>query len=245
MDAWFAHWFDGDYHRLYAHRDPAEAARAVATVLALAPELARGPVLDLGCGAGRHLDRLLDRNPEAFGLDLSASLLGRAPARLRPRLLRGDMRQLPLRRGTLAGICLWFTAFGYFDDATNLALLARLAELLRPGGILVLDYLNAPQLRATLVADGEEQRGELRVRSRRSIEAGRLVKRITFQQPSGRERQVLESVRLYEPEELEAHATACGLVLRARLGDYDGAPWEPASPRWIGLFCKSPFPSKG
>jgi SAM-dependent methyltransferase len=109
MADWFEEWFDEDYALLYAHRDAEEARLAVRRALRVAPELREGPVLDLGCGSGRHLEILRRANPRALGMDLSRALLRMAPTALRPWLLRGDMRSLPLKEGTLSGICLWFT----------------------------------------------------------------------------------------------------------------------------------------
>lgn len=240
MGEWFEDWFDADYARLYAHRDAGEARAAVATALREAPELARGPVLDLGCGAGRHLEALGRVNPEALGLDLSPALLALAPAHLRPRLVRGDMRALPFRPGTFQGICLWFTPFGYFDDAANRALLADLARLARPGGILLLDYLNAAHAARTLVPEDTVERDGIRAHSRRSLEGDRLVKRITLTRlADGRTREALESVRLYTPAEVEALAAGAGWRLRRALGTYEGAAFAPESPRWIGIFRRT------
>lgn len=239
MGEWFEDWFDADYARLYAHRDAEEARTAVATALREAPELARGPVLDLGCGAGRHLEALARVNPEALGLDLSAPLLALAPVLLRPRLVRGDMRTLPFRPGAFQGICLWFTPFGYFDDDANRALLADLARLARPGGVLLLDYLNAAHAARTLVPEDTVARDGIRAHSRRSLEGDRLVKRITLTRlADGCTREALESVRLYTPAEVESLAEGAGWRLRRSLGDYGGAPFAPDSPRWIGIFGK-------
>jgi SAM-dependent methyltransferase len=237
MGEWFQDWFDGDYAVLYAHRDAEEAALAVQTALGAAPALRSGPVLDLACGSGRHLQALRRTNPAAFGLDLSPHLLALAPLELRGWLLRGDMRRLPLRPGSLSGICLWFTPFGYFEDAENRRLLADLAGLLRPGGALVLDVMNPARVRAELVAEDVVERAGLRVRSRRSIERGRVVKRMTLQRlDTGQVREAVESVRLYEPPELLAMAEAGGLRPLAQLGDYLGGPFEPErSPRWLGI----------
>ena len=237
MGEWFEDWFDGDYALLYAHRDAGEARTAVATALVAAPELAAGPVLDLGCGSGRHLEVLRQTNPQAFGMDLSRALLALAPAELRPHLLRGDMRTLPLQAGTLAGACLWFTPFGYFDDAQNLALLQALSQALRPAGVLLLDYLNAEGAARTLVPADTVERQGVRVLSRRTLEGDRLVKRMTLTRlATGEVREALESVRLYRPDELLALAHAAGLRSRTVLGSYDGATFTPDSPRWIGIF---------
>jgi len=240
MEDWFADWFDADYATLYAHRDEAEAERAVRMALALAPGLGQGPVLDLGCGSGRHLRELRKRNPLAFGLDLSATLLGSAPAECRGWLLRGDMRALPFRDGSLQGVCLWFTPFGYFSEAQNRTLMLRLGQLLAPGGILLLDFMNAFRVRRDLVPAEDEVRSGHQISIRRSLEGPRVVKRIHLENlETGAIRDVMESVRMYEPSELVAMARDSGLSLLSEVGDYDGRPFqETESPRWLGLFQK-------
>ncbi len=237
MDDWFKDWFDEDYLALYANRDEAEAEMAVTTSLRLAPELASGTVLDLACGAGRHLDWLRRVNPDAFGLDLSPSLLRAAPPRLRGHLLRGDMRHLPIRTGQLSGICLWFTPFGYFSDANNRALLHNLASLLKPHGVVLMDYLNAAHLRDHLVLKDVVEQAGMRVHSRRTLEGKRIVKRMDIEYlDSGATREVVESVRLYEPQELTALAAEAGLKLRKECGGYTGQAFLPDSPRWLAFF---------
>ena len=238
---WFKDWFDKDYAAIYGHRDGLEAEAAVAMALARAPQLAAGPVLDLGCGGGRHLAVLRRGNGLAFGLDLSRDLLALAPAELRPWLLRGDMRALPVRPASLAGICMWFTPFGYFSDAQNRALFHHLRDLLRPGGVLVLDYLNAGFVRAHLVPEDEQLHGGMRVLSRRTLEGDRLVKRMTITHlETGRVRLAEESLRLYDPAELRAMAAQSGLECRWEAGDYQGARFDPqGSSRWIGFLGRT------
>ncbi len=240
MAEWFEGWFDEDYALLYSHRDAEEARIAVGRALRVAPELAEGPVLDLACGAGRHLEILRRTNPLAFGMDLSRTLLGMAPGGLRPWLVRGDMRQLPVREGTLRGICLWFTPFGYFSDAENRALMLRLGALLEPNGVLVMDYLNADLVARTLVPTDTVERGGVRAQSHRSLEGDRLVKRMTLtRMDTGDQREVMESVRLYHPTDLQEMAVRAGLRLRRVLGTYAGEAFTEGSPRWIGIFEKA------
>jgi SAM-dependent methyltransferase len=237
---WFEGWFDEDYARLYAHRDAEEARVAVGRALRVAPELAEGPVLDLACGAGRHLEILRRANPLAFGMDLSRTLLGIAPGGLRPWLIRGDMRQLPVREGALCGICLWFTPFGYFSDAENRALMLRLGALLKNNGVLVMDYINADLVARTLVPEDTVERAGIRAHSLRSLESDRLVKRMTLTHlDTGDRRSVMESVRLYHPTELQEMAVRAGLRLRRVMGTYAGEAFSEDSPRWIGIFEKA------
>lgn len=240
MVEWFEGWFDEDYARLYAHRDPEEARLAVGRALRVAPELAEGPVLDLACGAGRHLEILRRANPLAFGMDLSKSLLGMAPAGLHPWLLRGDMRHLPIKEGRLHGICLWFTPFGYFSDDENRALMMRMGTLLQENGVLVMDYLNADLVARTLIHEDTVEQGGIRAHNRRSLEGNRLVKRMSLLNlESGELREVMESVRLYQPTELQDMAVRAGLRLRRVMGTYAGEAFTEDSPRWIGIFEKA------
>ena len=237
---WFEEWFDEDYALLYSHRDEEEARVAVARALRVAPELAKGPVLDLGCGSGRHLEILRRANPLAFGIDLSRTLLGMAPGGLRPWLVRGDMRVLPLKDGTLSGVCLWFTPFGYFSDDQNRALMLRLGHILRHGGVLVMDYLNADLVARTLVPEDKMERGGVRAENRRSLEGNRLVKRMVLTRlDTGDVRDVMESVLLYPPAELQEMAVRAGLRLRRVMGTYSGETFTEDSPRWIGIFEKA------
>lgn len=237
---WFEEWFDEDYALLYAHRDAEEARVAVGRALRVAPELAEGPVLDLACGTGRHLEILRRANPLAFGMDLSRFLLGMAPGGLRPWLVRADMRQLPVKEGVLRGICLWFTPFGYFSDAENRALMLRLGALLEPKGVLVMDYLNADLVARTLVPEDTVERGGVRAKSRRSLEGERLVKRMVLTRlDTGEVRDVMESVRLYHPTGLQEMAVRAGLRLRRVMGTYSGEAFTEDSPRWIGIFEKA------
>lgn len=241
MAEWFDEWFDEDYALLYAHRDADEARVAVALALRLTPELQEGPVLDLGCGGGRHLTILRQTNPLAFGMDLSRALLALAPSELRPWLLRGDMRTLPVQEGALSGICLWFTPFGYFSDEQNQALLGNLARALRPGGVLLMDYLNADLVTRTLLPEDTVERNGIRITSRRSKDGDRLVKRMTLTRlATGQTREALESVRLYGPTELQDMARHMGLRLREAVGTYTGEAFDATSPRWIGVFEKAP-----
>ena len=240
MAEWFEAWFDEDYALLYSHRDEEEARIAMGRALRVAPELTTGPVLDLACGVGRHLEILRQTNPLAFGMDLSKTLLGMAPSDLRPWLIRADMRRLPVKAGALHGICLWFTPFGYFSDGENRDLMMNLGGLLKPQGILLMDYLNADLVARTLIPEDTVEWGEVKARSRRSIEGDRLVKRMVLtHKDTGERRDVIESVRLYPPVELQAMAVSAGLRLRRVMGTYSGEAFTEESPRWIGIFEKA------
>jgi SAM-dependent methyltransferase len=114
---WFERWFGEEYKRLYPHRDGEQAALQVGALLE-AIQTARASdvsgtsglshalhdILDIGCGAGRHLSAmrqasLRDEDTHAkashiIGIDLSPVMLRDARAAGLP-VARADMRRLP------------------------------------------------------------------------------------------------------------------------------------------------------
>jgi ubiquinone/menaquinone biosynthesis C-methylase UbiE len=232
-DRWYAGWFNEDYLDLYAHRSSQEARSVADLIAARLPDVRAGRTLDLGCGAGRHLSFLAERQP-TVGLDLSPWLLdvarrrnGDAP------LTRGDMRSLPFRDAVFSLVVSLFTSFGYFvDDAENLDVLGEIARVTEREGWLVLDFLNAPHTRHTLIAAERKQIGARWVRQARRIsDDGRFVTKTIHLEDTGRE--YLERVRLFEPDELMRMLRVVGFDVIELFGDYMGGAWRAASPRAI------------
>lgn len=103
-------------------------------------------VLELGCGYGRITNRLAEKGARVAGLDISPTLLKKAEAGAAERgvnveYVLGDMRTLPWRDRFDAAF-LWYTTFGYFDDADNERVLREAASSLRKGGRLLIDHPN-------------------------------------------------------------------------------------------------------
>ncbi len=108
---------------------------------------ATGPVLDLGCGFGRHLAPLRKAGVPVLGIDWSQDLLLNAGARLKRYLARGDLRALPARSNSAAGAFMMFNTFGYFAERDNETVLGEVARVLRPGAPLVMDLPNRAGMR--------------------------------------------------------------------------------------------------
>jgi len=76
MIPWYKESFGLAYLDLYAHRDDNEAKKDIQTIVKLISPPEDQPLLDLGCGAGRHLCVLRDMGfSQLVGLDLSQELL--------------------------------------------------------------------------------------------------------------------------------------------------------------------------
>lgn len=235
---WFREWFGEEYLALYPHRDVEEAERGARLFRRATGLPAGGRVLDLACGAGRHLEALRRLGYRPLGLDLSPDLLRRSRERVGPDvpLARADMRRLPVGAARLDGTVLFFTSFGYFDDlADDARVLAEIRRTLRPGGVYLLDHLNPDHVRRTLVREDETRLGGRRVRQIRRIEGEAVVKRIEIEaeEPGAGPEVYHERVRLYSPDRLEALLEEARLPPARRFGDYDGGEFAKNSPRLI------------
>lgn len=244
---WFESAFDAGYLSVYPHRDLPSARQEVR---GLVERGVRGRVLDLGCGFGRHSLALREERLEVFGLDLSGDLLGHAAAfereqfeagnlefgiRLGGRLVRGDFRSLPFQDQSFDSVLMLFSSFGYFDDDTNAAVLAEIQRILKPGGILVLDLMNAERIRASLVPESLTERdGQTLHELRKLLEGGKRVRKdVRLSVPGQPDRTWHEDVRLFDPPELKLLLALHGLQLDRIEGDFDGRPAGPEAARHL------------
>ena len=101
--------------------------------------LGPGPVLEIGCASGAVLEGLHEQGIPFTGVDISQMAVEHASERVRPHLLHGDLLELDLDRR-------FATAFGldifeHLNPNRLARYLGRMAELMRPGGLL---FANIP-----------------------------------------------------------------------------------------------------
>ncbi len=237
-EPWYDSAFQRDYLRVYAHRDEAAAKDEVDFIMSHTPTKARARILDIACGAGRHLVWLAKQADLALGLDRSSQLLNEAAERLSKistgaLLVRADMRQLPFER-EFTCVTLLFTSFGYFPtDQENLSVIAQAERVLKSDGIFWMDYMNEPQVRRTLKPFSRQSYGDLVIEQRRRItEDGRVEKQIDIM-GKNEQRCVKESVKLYSRAQVEEMFAKCALSIEGLWGDFQGQPHTSDSPRLI------------
>lgn len=231
---WYERSFGELYPILYRHRDDTAAAQEITRLFKWLELPPPAVVLDLACGAGRHLETILAAGYDAWGVDLSSSLLTCALQRKTTagRLVCADMRWLPFRSGFEVVVNL-FTSFGYFEDNENYAVVQDCYAALKPGGRLVIDHLNRHRLVTELVPEDRYVIEELAVRQRRRIDGNRVRKEITVTDAAGQETTFLEDVRLYWEAELQDLFATVGFTDITCVGDFTGAEFQADSPRMI------------
>jgi SAM-dependent methyltransferase len=237
---WWESWFGEEYLELYPHRDLDSARREVAFALErLLPEPDR--MLDLCCGAGRHIPFFLELGIDPIGLDYSAPLLELARARLPGlRLVRGDMRCLPFSNGAFLSVVNFFTSFGYFvAEADNASVVSEVERVLARGGRVLCDTFGLEHVLDRLVAEESRTSSgrEYRIRRWWNAQTRRVEKEIEVKR-GGSTETFRESVRAYTAPELTSLFEQAGLRVEATWGDFDGSPVACGSPRLILLASK-------
>lgn len=95
------------------------------------------PILELGCGGGRDSATLAASGHRVIGVDLSATAVARACARVPGGQFHAQDIRAPFPVEGGLGVILASLSLHYFDWAETLALMARVRDHLRPGGVLL------------------------------------------------------------------------------------------------------------
>ena len=187
-------------------------------------------VADIPCGDGRISLELARAGCAVTGVDACEASVRRARRRfagvgLAGEFHVGDMRGLNLPAGAFDAVVNWWGSFGYFDDETNLAVLTGLADLVRPGGRVLIDQVNRERILRDFMSRGESTYGPVRVvtRNRWDARLERVDGRWTFTR-DGAKLTRRSSIRLYTPKQMTALMRRAGLRVERF---FDGATGEP------------------
>jgi SAM-dependent methyltransferase len=101
-----------------------------------------GPVLDVGCGPGRHLCALARRGVAALGIDVSPTAVGLARLAGARAIVGSIFEEVP-RSGSWGSALLLDGNIGIGGNPERL--LGRVAELLAPGGRIVVELVAPPR----------------------------------------------------------------------------------------------------
>jgi SAM-dependent methyltransferase len=245
--SWFANWFDSTYyHLLYDHRNEAEAAAFINTLVAELKPKAGSRILDLGCGKGRHAQQLAQKGFDVIGLDLSEQsiLSARAMETEHLHFFTQDMRR-PYTINYFDYVFSFFTSFGYFEtEREDQAVFDSVAKNLKQDGVFVLDFMNAQKVIRTLLPTGEKTAHDFKTKQNvhftweKRVENGFIYKKIHFKTAT-QHHEFEERVRAFSLDDITRLAANANLKLLQVFGNYQLDLYDTTdSDRMICVFCK-------
>lgn len=220
---WFENWFDSEYyHLLYNNRNYAEAELFISNLIQFLQIPAEANVLDLGCGKGRHSIYLHSKGLHVLGVDLSANSIQSAKA-FETKGLKfqvGDMRE-PQGNAEFDYVFNLFTSFGYFEsEEENMKTINAISTSLKPGGILVLDFMNAEKIKSNLKAYHEIEKDGIAFKIYKTIENNVISKKISFSD-QGKPWFFEERVQALEQDDFRKYFKEIQLKELTVFGDYN------------------------
>ncbi len=225
---WYRDWFNSPYyHILYKYRNEAEARAFIDALLNhLQPEPG-SKILDLACGKGRHAHYLCKKGFEVTGVDLSPANIEAARTIACPNLYFEvhDMRET-LRSNYFDFIFNFFTSFGYFESPEdNDRTMQAVASELKPGGKVVIDFLNAHRVIKNMHPSEVKEVEGIRFHILRSFHNGFIIKDITFED-KGRSYHFQEKVQALCLSDFLKLFEKAGLHFLESFGEYSLHPFD-------------------
>ncbi len=244
MNNWFEDWFNSYYYNIvYNHRNIEEARKLIDLLVQASNIPVNSLVLDAACGNGRHSLILAEKGFRVVGFDLSKFLINNAKKMLEknkivPSLIIADMREIFFEMSFKAVFNL-FTSFGYFNtDEENFAFVENSFNFIERNGWFFFDYFNSNFVKKNLKPFTQRKANNLIITERRFIKNKRVIKEISIDE-KGNTRKFLESVALYEPDEILKKFYEIGFELFKLFGNYEGGIFEENnSERLVAIFKK-------
>ncbi|HFE46174.1 MAG TPA: class I SAM-dependent methyltransferase, partial [Nannocystis exedens] len=225
ITSWWHEFHDDLLVSILLERSDQEQLKRTLDLIVGLLELAPGArVFDQCCGIGSLSRPLAARGFRVVAVDRAQNYIERArreaerEQRLDLRYIAADACDYRLE-DPADGAINWWTSFGYAErDEENAEMLARAYESLRPGGVFLLDTMNAAAVlrhfQPAMVTRRAIEGGELVLLRESSIDlpTGALDKRWTYYLPDGRQVVHRTRVRLYQAPELARLLRAVGFV---------------------------------
>ena len=235
---WYKDWFNSEYyHKLYFDRDEKEAQRFIERLIGHLQPPPGSRLLDVACGKGRHSRYLADKGFDVTGIDISPDSIHHAKQYEKDNLsfYVHDMRLL-FWVNYFDYAFNFFTSFGYFgtrrehDDAVR-----TIAASLKPGGLVLFDYLNVHYVEERLVHNEEKTIGNTHYEIHRWHDDDFFFKRITITDPAlGVPHEHTEKVAKFSLGDFTDMLSFQNMQVTEVFGDYELNPYHVRqTPRMI------------
>jgi SAM-dependent methyltransferase len=238
---WFECWFDSPYyHLLYGKRDEKEAGFFLDNLLQHLKLPAEARCWDLNCGKGRHSIYLTKKGFDVVGTDLSAESINYALQFENEHLhfYKHDMRSL-FYANYFDAVFNIFTSFGYFKSKhDDDKVFQSVYNSLKPGGLFVLDYFNAPCMLSGLKDNEQKTIEGVEFKLHKKVENKTIYKEININD-KGKTSYYKEEVKIFTQSDFTGLGEKAGFKLKSIFGNYSLQPFdENSSERLILIFEK-------
>lgn len=237
--SWYREWFNSPYyHLLYFKRDEQEAASFIDALLQKLNPAPQSKMLDVACGRGRHSIHLASKGFFVTGIDISPESIDDALQHQTEQLefFVHDMR-LPFRMNYYNYAFNFFTSFGYFKTRREHDNTIRtIAQALKPGGVFVMDYLNAHYVETHLTYKSEIEKEGVLFDITRWLDETHFYKKIVVEDEMHLEEPLVftEKVAKFSLGDFNDMFAFNGLQMQEVYGDYKFSPYDiKASPRLL------------
>lgn len=225
---WFETWFNSPYyHILYKNRDEQEAEFFIKNLVNKLALLPNSYILDIACGKGRHSIIFNKLGFIVNGIDISPENIKEAQkyANSRLQFYVHDMRKLFRINYYHLAVNL-FSSFGYFkSDNEHQQAVNNMYKCLKPGGFLVIDFLNAYKVINTLVPAEDKLIDNVQFIIERKFNKGNIIKSIEVID-GDKQYNFTEIVKAFEFKDFETFLKRAGFQINNKYGDYALNPFD-------------------
>lgn len=239
--------FDEDYYRLFQTKDN---SLKEAEFIEKSLKLQKGDsVLDIGCGDGKHLLQLSKAGYENLvGIDFSKKIIEIAEKKRREMnfdgvsFVEGDFLNHEFDE-LFDKSYSFFSGFGYYTDDENEKYIEKVSEILKPGGIFLLDVFNYFYFIKNFQQEIEFEKDGLHFLNKNKFDVEKSVnysENIITNKETGEVKKYSYAMRYYSAIEIINILERHGFSVKDTFGDYEGGEFTLESKRMIFVCEKKP-----
>lgn len=235
---WFKEWFNSPYyHILYDSRNELEAKYFINNLTEYLGDIKNKKLLDVACGKGRHAVYFNSLGLNVTGIDLSINSINIAQKQSSNTLCFcvHDMREI-YQKEEFDIVTNLFTSLGYFkNDKEEQQAINAMANNLKKGGTLIIDFMNSKKIRKHLIVEEQKQINGIDFNIKRIPLEKYIVKEINIIHTKTYLFQ--EKVRTFTLEELSNLILNAGLKIIDIFGDYNMQKFNKEESNRLILIC--------